>query len=118
MDKTQTALSQIAIDDFVKVDMRVGTIIHAELNALANKPAYTLKIDFGPLGIKQSSAQITQNYRPEQLAGQKVVAVVNFAPKRIAGVLSEVLVLAALCEKNGTVLVEPSLPAKNGSRIF
>jgi tRNA-binding protein len=113
-----TSLPQITFDDFAKVDIRVGTILHAELNPKASKPSYILKIDFGPLGTKNSSAQITANYSPEQLVGQKIIAVINLPPRNIAGALSEVLVLAALCEKNGMVLLETSLPVKNGSRIF
>ena len=109
---------QITFDDFLAVDMRVGTILSAELNAKANKPAYTLQIDFGPsIGVRTSSAQITVNYTPAQLVGMQVVAVVNFPPRRIAGVKSEVLVLGAMDAERSVILLTPSLPTDNGTRI-
>lgn len=109
---------QITFDDFLAVDMRVGTILSAEPNPKATKPAYTLQIDFGPaIGTRTSSAQITVNYTPEQLVGMQVVAVLNFPPRRIAGVKSEVLVLGAMDAERGVILLTPSLPAHNGSRI-
>lgn len=109
---------QITFDNFLAVDMRVGTILSAEPNPKAVKPAYTLQIDFGPsIGTRTSSAQITINYAPEQLIGMQVVAVLNFPPRRIAGVKSEVLVLGAMDAERGVILLTPSLPAHNGSRI-
>lgn len=111
------ATDAIAFFDFLKVDMRVGQIVEVTENPKAKKPAYVLNIDFGELGHKTSSAQITQNYSKEELLGKQIVAVVNFPPKLVAGVKSEVLVLAAVCEVRGTVLVEPNLTVENGTRI-
>jgi tRNA-binding protein len=109
----------ISWDDFTKVDMRCGEIIEATLNPKANKPAYVLKIDFGEeLGIKTSSAQITQNYQAEDLVGKKVIAVVNFEAKKVAGIKSEVLVLATVCETLGTLLLSADAHAINGSRVL
>ncbi|PID89952.1 MAG: tRNA-binding protein [Bacteroidetes bacterium] len=102
---------------FEAVHMYVGTILEASPNEKARKPAYKLRIDFGPLGQKSSSAQLTEHYTPEQLVGMQVVAVLNFEPKRIAGVKSEVLVLAAVSEMEGTVLLQPTQPVPNGARI-
>jgi len=113
-----TNLEVIDFADFLKVKMAVGTIISAELNPKARKPAYKLTIDFGDLGLKTSSAQITENYTPDDLQNKQIVAVMNFRPKRIAGVKSEVLVLAAVCEKKGTVLLNPSMLVENGTRIL
>ncbi len=110
-------LPEISFDNFLQVDIRVGQICHAADNLKARKPAYILTIDFGELGEKVSSAQITANYSKQELIGKKVIAVVNFAPKKIAGIKSEVLVLAAVCETNGTVLIEPNLDVENGTRI-
>jgi tRNA-binding protein len=108
---------QITFDDFLRVDMRVGTVIKAEPNAKARVPAYILTINFGPLGVKTSSAQLTRNYDPEALVGKQVVAVVNFPVKRIAGVASEVLVLGAYSAEKDVVLLQPTLDVENGSRI-
>lgn len=107
----------IEFDDFMKVDMRVGTVTKCELNPKAKKPAYILTIDFGPLGIKTSSAQLTINYSPELLVGKQIIAVVNFPVKRIAGIASEVLVLGAYSTEKDVVLLQPTLPVENGSRI-
>ena len=103
--------------DFEKIDIRVGTIIEANPFPRAKKPAYQLTIDFGPLGIKRSSAQITQHYTPENLKGEQVIAVVNFPPKNIAGFQSECLVLGIYDEQNAVVLVEPKKPVSNGLKI-
>jgi len=111
-------LTTIEFDDFLKVDMRVGTALSAQLNPKAQKPAYILTIDFGALGIKTSSAQLTIHYSAEALIGRQVIAVVNFAPKRIAGVKSEVLVLGAPDENGAVVLLQLTQPVANGSRIF
>ena len=108
----------ITFEDFLKVDMRVGKIIDAQINKKAIKPAFALKIDFGNLGVKDSSAQITENYTAENLVGQQVIAVVNFPPKKVAGVKSEVLVLAAVCPNNGTVLLQPISEVRLGTRIL
>ena len=104
--------------DFEKIDIRVGTIIEAVEFLKAKKPAYQLTIDFGPvLGIKKSSAQITQLYTTENLKGQQIVAVVNFPPKNIAGFISECLVLGIYNEKNDVVLLQPQMPVSNGLKI-
>lgn len=110
-------MTTISWEDFEKVDMRIGTIISASLNEKAAKPAYILEVDFGELGIKTSSAQITRNYTPEQLVGMQVMAVVNFPVKRIAGVKSEVLVMGALSASDGVVLMTPTQPVENGARL-
>ena len=106
----------IEFDDFSKIEMHVGTVTAAEPNVKARQPAYVLTIDFGPLGVKTSSAQITQHYSPEDLAGRQVVAVTNLPPRRVAGIKSEVLVLASTGE-DGTVLIRPTTGVANGSRI-
>lgn len=111
-------LNQIDLLDFLKVGIFVGTVISAELNPKAIKPAYKVVIDFGNLGIKISSAQITQNYTEEELVGQQIIAVLNFPPKKVAGINSEVLILAAVCEDEGTVLIKPSIKVQNGNRIL
>lgn len=107
----------IGWSDFEKIDIRVGTIVEAAPFAKARKPAYQLTIDFGPLGIKKSSAQITHHYKPEDLTGEQVVAVVNFPPKNIAGFQSECLVLGIYDEANNVVLLEPKTPVTNGLKI-
>jgi len=109
---------QIDIEDFLKVDIRVGTILNAKINQKARKPAYILEIDFGDeIGTKITSAQITQNYSINELIGRQVCAVVNLPIKRIAGVKSEVLVLAVVCKDNGTVLLQPDRKVTNGEKI-
>lgn len=118
-DSAEPALSTICFEDFARIRMHVGTVIAAELNPKARKPAYVLKVDFGgDYGIKTTSAQIVENYKPEELIGRQVIAVLNFPPKNVAGVTSEVLVLAAVCSDEGTVLLSPSGPVTNGSRIL
>lgn len=108
----------ITIEDFAKVDIRVGTIVAAKKNAKAVKPAYVLQLDFGDYGLRTSSAQLTENYVAEELLGRQVLAVINFPPRLIAGVKSEVLVLAAVCPKLGTVLIKPDLAVGNGARVL
>jgi tRNA-binding protein len=103
--------------DFERVDMRVGRVLEAEPFPEARNPAIKLRIDFGPLGIKQSSAQITLHYTPEALIGRLVVAVVNFPPKRIAGFRSEVLVLGGVPGPGNVVLLAPDLEVPLGTRI-
>jgi tRNA-binding protein len=103
--------------EFEKVDMRVGVVIDAQEFPEARRPAYRLWIDFGPLGVKRSSAQITTYYRPEALVGRHVVAVVNFPPKRIGPFVSEVLVLGAYDEAGQVVLLHPERPVSPGSKI-
>lgn len=108
---------QITLDDFMAVDLRVGTILEARPAPKARVPAYQLKIDFGELGERTSSARITDHYRPEDLVGRQVIAVVNFPPKRIGGFESQVLVLGAY-QPDGTVcLLQPDGPAENGARL-
>ncbi len=111
-------LNKISIEDFKKVDMRVGTIIDASINKGARKPAYKLKIDFGEeIGIKNSSAQITDLYEPEDLIGKQVVAVINFEPVKISQVKSEVLVLG-VDTSLGVALLNIDKIVLNGSRIY
>lgn len=108
----------IEFGDFLRVDIRVGTVLECRLNEKARKPAYVLKVDFGELGVKTSSAQVTEHYTAAELVGSQVLAVVNFPPKRIAGIKSEVLVLAAVDKEKGTVLIRPDLPVANGTRML
>jgi len=108
----------VSFDDFLKIDIRVGKIISAEEFPEARKPAYKLEIDFGPLGIKKTSAQITRLYKPEDLIGKQVVAVVNFPPKQIANLVSEVLVLGAVLDNDEVILLKPERDAPLGKRIL
>lgn len=104
-------------EDFLKVDIRVGTIIEASDFPEARNPAYKLKIDFGDLGIKKSSAQITSLYKKEDLVGMQITAVVNFPPKQIANLMSECLVLGAIGENKEVSLLNPSVKTFNGSKV-
>lgn len=109
----------ITFDQFHAVDIRVGRILTAAPNPKAHKPAYVLTVDFGSdLGVKTSSAQLTVHYEPEQLVGMQVVAVVNFEPKRIAGVKSEVLVLGLPDEQGAVVLLTPTREVPLGGRLY
>ncbi|ANQ47962.1 tRNA-binding protein [Flammeovirga sp. MY04] len=108
----------ISWDDFSKIDMRVGTIIHAEVFEEVRNPAYKLKIDFGEdIGVKKSSAQITKVYQPKELVGKQVVAVVNFPPKQIANFMSECLVMGAIGEDKEVNLITMDNPVANGQKI-
>lgn len=103
--------------DFLKLDIRVGTIIEAEVFEKAKKPAYQLKVDFGDeIGIKKSSAQITKQYKCEDLIGKQVLGVVNFPPRQIADFMSEVLVLGTYSD-NGVVLITPDKQVQNGDKL-
>ena len=104
-------------DDFMKLDIRVGTIVSAKHFEKARKPAYQLEVDLGgELGIRRSSAQITEQYRPEELIGKQVLAVVNFPPRQIANFFSEILVLGTYSE-GGVVLIRPDKLVKNGDKL-
>ncbi|MEU5849233.1 tRNA-binding protein [Saccharopolyspora shandongensis] len=111
-------MSLIEWADFEKVELRVGTIVQAQPNEKARKPAYVLTIDLGEMGRKTSSAQITDHYGPEDLIGRQVLCVCNFEPKRIAGVKSEVLVTGAHDEENSVVLAGFDHPVPNGTRLL
>ena len=104
-------------EDFMKLDIRVGTIIEAKIFGKAKKPAYQLKVDLGKeIGIKKSSAQITEVYKPEDLIGKQVLAVVNFPPRQIADFMSEILVLGTY-SKQGVVLIKPDEQVENGDKL-
>lgn len=105
-------------DDFLKLDIRAGVVVEAEAFPEARRPAIKLRIDFGAgVGVKRSSAQITERYTPEELVGRQVVAVVNFPPRRIAGFESEVLVLGAYGESGEVVLLAPDAPVPRGAKV-
>ena len=110
-------MEEITFEEFTQFEIRTGTILEVDLNSKAIKPAYKLKIDFGPLGTKTSSAQITKNYSPEKLIGLQITAVVNFPLKRIAGINSEVLVLGAYSENKEVVLLTPTESVEDGSLV-
>lgn len=104
-------------DEFARVDMRVGVVIDAQEFPEARRPAYKLWVDFGPLGIKRSSVQITERYAPCDLIGRRVVGVVNFPPKQIGPFVSEVLVLGAYDDAGQVILLRPDFDAPAGSKI-
>ena len=107
----------ISWEDFERVDVRVGVVVDAQEFPGARRPALKLQIDFGPLGVKRSSAQITAHYTPAALVGRRVVAVVNFPPKRIGPFTSEVLVLGAYDDAGEVVLLRPDFDVSPGARI-
>lgn len=107
----------ITWDDFEKIDMRVGTILSAEDFPEARNPSYKMMVDFGELGTKKTSAQITKLYHKETLIGRQIIAVVNFPPKQIANFISECLVLGIVDENKEVILLSAERRAKNGNRI-
>ena len=116
-DSPQSA--EIGFDDFLKVDVRVGTVVDAQPFPEARKPAYKLWIDFGPeLGVRKSSAQITVHYALDELIGRQVAAVVNFPPRQIGPLMSEVLTLGFPDENGEVVLFAPDLEVPNGARLY
>lgn len=111
-------MKQISWSEFEQVELRVGTIISATDFPEAKKPAYKLSIDFGPsIGIKNSSAQVTKLYRPQELVGKQILAVTNFPPKQIGPFMSEVLVTGLVLDEGKVVLVGPDMPVANGSKL-
>jgi tRNA-binding protein len=109
----------ITFDDFLKVDIRAGTIIDAQDFPEARRPAYKLWVDLGPeLGIRKTSAQVTAHYTPETLMGRQVAAVVNFPPKQVGKFMSEILVLGFPDESGHVVLIQPTQNVANGARLF
>lgn len=118
MESKDNSSEKIEFSDFLKIDIRAGTIVKVEDYPEARKPAYKLEIDFGPLGKKRSSAQITQHYSKEDLLGKQIIAVVNFPPKQIGKFISEVLTLGLPDENGNVVLTEPTRKIPNGSKLF
>ena len=107
----------ITFDDFLKVDIRVGTIIEARVFKKARKPAYQILVDLGEeLGTKKTSAQLTEIYQPEEPIGKQVMCVVNFPPRQIADFMSEILILGTYSDQ-GVVLIKPEMQVKNGDRL-
>ena len=109
----------IIYSDFTKIDIRLGTIISAELNNKLHKPSFVLKIDFGnEIGIKKSSAQLTKNYKSEELINKQITAVLNFPQKQIGNLISEVLVLGLPDENGEPILISPDKRVENGGRLY
>ena len=108
---------EVTFEEYQRIRIHAGTIVEAAPNPRARIPAYVLRIDFGALGMRTSSAQLTRNYPPEDLVGRQIVAVMNFPPKRVAGVKSEVLVLGTVSDEEGVVLLHPTFPVANGALV-
>ncbi len=118
-DQAAPAAEPITFDDFLRVDIRIGTIVEAEPFPEARKPAFKLKIDFGAaIGVKKSSAQIVDRYALDELVGRQVAAVVNFPPRQIGKFMSEVLTLGFADEDGAVILFAPDVAVPNGSRLF
>ena len=112
-------MSEISFDDFLKVDIRVGTIVRVEPFPEARSPSYKLFVDFGPdIGERKTAARITEHYTPEDLVGKQVAAVTNFPKKQIGKFMSEILVLGFPDDAGAVVLVEPNRKVANGGRLF
>ena len=110
---------KISFSDFAKIDIRLGTIIEAVKYSELKNPSILLKIDFGKeIGIKKSSAQLLKNYRPDELINKQIIAVVNFVPKQIGKIISEVLVLGLPDKDNEPILLSPSIILENGSKLY
>ena len=115
----QAPAATIAFDDFLRVDIRVGTVVAAEPYPEARQPSLKLRVDFGPdIGVKKSAAKIVKHYDPALLVGKQVAAVVNFPPRQIGKFMSEVLVLGFPDAAGEVVLIAPTLPVPNGNRLF
>ena len=109
----------IGLKDFEKIDIRVGTIVESSFNDKSNKPCIILIIDFGTkIGLKKTSAQLTKNYNPEELIGKQIAAVINFPPKQIGKMISEILVLGFPDDHNEPILVLPTKKVANGGKLF
>jgi tRNA-binding protein len=108
---------ETSFEDFIKVDVRIGTITEVKEFPKAKKPAYQILIDFGTIGIKKSSAQITELYTKEKLLGKQVIAIINFHPRQIANFMSECLILGVYNKDGHVVLLQTSQPIKNGEQI-
>jgi len=108
---------ETSFEDFIKVDVRIGTITEVKEFPKAKKPAYKILIDFGTIGIKKSSAQITELYTKEKLLGKQVIAIINFNPRQIANFMSECLILGVYNKDGHVVLLQISQPIKNGEQI-
>ena len=119
LDPAAAPEAEVSFDDFLRVDVRIGTIVEAEPFPEARKPAYKLRVDFGAgVGVKRSSAQLTGRYEASALLGRQVLGVVNFPPRQVGPVHSEVLVLGLADEAGAVVLVSPDAPVPNGTRLL
>lgn len=113
----KTIENQINWNDFSKIEMRVGTIISADIFKEVKNPAYKIVVDFGELGKRKTSAQITKLYSPDEILGKQVIAVINFPPKQIANMMSECLILGAVEKDNNVTLIQTERKVKNGTKI-